>query len=251
MTLNSNEIRRKMNKLLLTPYEGYFGSIAELLSRIFRVKENKVCYISLNKTYSHLKSSLTSAQFDRIFVIDAASKATGTHEGRLKDTKECVYITPHDLIKELISVQKKFLDTGTFNNIIFDSLSTLLVYNTEKEVTDYFIRFSSDMSICSDVYFLCNKVDLPAIAKNFEEREVLMIQELDNEFLIKSRADLILEVWQELEQAIENNNKSKADQLYKKARLLYKKLKANECSAYAKKQVYNKLFDCYNRIKLL
>ena len=97
---------------------------------------NSICYISLNKPYYHLIKSFEDNKIDinKLFLIDAVTKAS---KSDIKKLKNCIFINSiSSLTKISISIANA-LESGKFGCLIFDSLSTMLIYHDTATVTKF------------------------------------------------------------------------------------------------------------------
>ena len=97
---------------------------------------NSICYISLNKPYFHLIKSFEDNKIDinKLFFIDAVTKAS---KSDIKKLKNCIFINSiSSLTKISISIASA-LESGKFGCLIFDSLSTMLIYHDTVTVTKF------------------------------------------------------------------------------------------------------------------
>lgn len=95
-----------------------------------------VCYVSLNRMYSTLTESLSEAKVNtrNIMFIDALTQAATTKKPK---ESNCTYINSAASLTELGIAISETLKTGKFDVILFDSLSTLLIYNKSNVVCEF------------------------------------------------------------------------------------------------------------------
>lgn len=110
----------------------------ESLIKIMKQLENgKICYVTLNKTSESLIKSFKSNKIDtkNVFFIDAVTKSVDP--GKLLDSS--ILISSPYALTELGIAISEILKTKAFDIIIFDSLSTLHIYQKDnKNVTAKF-----------------------------------------------------------------------------------------------------------------
>ncbi len=127
------EIGKNQILLLIVPNKNYTKEISKLTRTLS--KKNKVCYVSLNRTYEALKllfkkENIKSAN---CFIIDAITKAViKTPKGK----KDSVFVSSPAALTEMslaiTKIQKKCPEY-----LLFDSLSTLLIYEDASTVTRF------------------------------------------------------------------------------------------------------------------
>lgn len=150
--------------------EDYLKEIIELLKK---EKQEKICYVTLNKTAGFLLEVFEKNNFkkENIYFVDCVS-------GLIKEppnTKNCDFISePYDLLSVESSI-KKFIGKGC-NLVVFDSLSSLMTYGLEVPAgTNILKRFIMNFLPLlnkknSKVIFLCKKKD---------EEKLLILETLD------------------------------------------------------------------------
>jgi len=102
-----------------------------------------ICYVSLNRPYNTLISSFLKEgiSIENIHFVDAITKTAMTPP----ENEKCTYVSSPGALTELSVAISNTIDTANFDYIVFDSLSTLLVYE-------------SDATIAKFVHFLMAKV---------------------------------------------------------------------------------------------
>jgi len=97
---------------------------------------SKVAYISLNELYDTLQSNLKAnkVDVDRMIFVDAITRTAQT---RIQKTSNCTFVTsPNDLVELSLAITD-VLNKGNVDALLFDSLSTLLIYEKEKTATKF------------------------------------------------------------------------------------------------------------------
>jgi len=102
-------------------YKDYLETIISLHSK----KKKKLCIVSLNKGYDNLSQELQKKKIDtsKILFIDCASKK----EGKAKELDNVFYVSSPRAFTELNIAIKEAFKAG-IDDVVFDSLSTLLIY---------------------------------------------------------------------------------------------------------------------------
>lgn len=94
-----------------------------------------ICYVSLNKPYNSLMKNFEDNNIDKnkFFIIDATSKPFK----QIQESENCIFISSISAIGELNIAVAKVLKKGKFEALIFDSLSTMLIYHDAGTVTKF------------------------------------------------------------------------------------------------------------------
>ncbi len=117
-------------------YAEYMVEIARSLASNYK----KICYVNLNRPYSTLIDIFESQGIDptKFFFIDGVTKKAGG----AKKVDNCLYIdAPNALTQLSLSINKLF-KTLKPEILIFDSISTILIYEKVNIVT----RFMHDLT---------------------------------------------------------------------------------------------------------
>jgi archaellum biogenesis ATPase FlaH len=125
--------------LLVTPAAKLIETNTKLLKWYISKKKYDVVYVTVNKPFSTLIEGFQKAKIEtnKIFIIDAVSP-------RPIRTENAVFIgSPKELTNISITTTSTIKKLKTAKMLIFDSISTLLVYNKFETVKD-FIRFISN-----------------------------------------------------------------------------------------------------------
>lgn len=127
--------------LATVPASSYQSTNIEFVKHFTEVEGIPGVYVTLNKPYATIEGILKRAKVDTrmVIFIDAVTKTAG---GELKKTKNCLYIGSPERLSDIsiamdqavraIPLEEKF--------VLFDSLSTLLLYN-DPETVAQFIHF--------------------------------------------------------------------------------------------------------------
>ena len=241
----------RMKALIILPYDGFFMPIEDLLISISkRFGEEKVCYISLNKTYTYLSGLLEKAGVSpkAVLVVDVASKAFNP-EDEFRDGRGCIYLGPQDVISGLKGVQERLM-RGEFMHVIVDSLSSLMVYHTVNEVMDY-MKGLADISAIKGIslYFFCGISYSPVILNGLERAQVLMAKQHDNEFLLKFGLDMLMEIEEKIKKATEAGDMAKSRELYDHAMGEYRKISSKDIDENVRKEVFRRFSECREKMK--
>jgi archaellum biogenesis ATPase FlaH len=147
--------------VLIMPEENYTDHLLMVVKEIGKLP-GKICYISLNRPYNSLIKTFQHVGLDmnRIHFIDAITKTAQI----ITKCDECDFVTSPGALTELSVTISKLMDTGDYKYIIFDSLSTLLVYESDTTIAKFvhFLMAKVRVAGCSAV-FTCLKQDANSI----------------------------------------------------------------------------------------
>ena len=119
----------KKLSLLIISSEEYLKSIAVILKYATR-KYQKILYISLNELYGNLTRNLDNngISLKKFYFIDAITRTAQTN---IDETDNCTFVTsPNSLVELSLAITQK-IDEMEPDLIIFDSLSTLFIYEND------------------------------------------------------------------------------------------------------------------------
>lgn len=128
----------KYTYLLITPSILLNKNMEDMIREVISPYCNRICYVTLNKTYNVVRGmiddlGLSSGKF---CFIDGITNAVIDSQ-----SKEDVTFLSHPVqITELENTLNKLIDEGKFDGLIFDSVSTLTVY--EKHQSEIILLFS-------------------------------------------------------------------------------------------------------------
>src|SRR3989338_7597355 len=118
--------------LLELPQESYANSVSNVLKQLLE-RFNAICYITTNKSATVLKRDFSENSFDlrRFTIIDAISGDIPT------DDKRVLYVSsPSNLFRLSLTITNVLQQNET-DVFIFDSLFTLLSYNSRNLVVQF------------------------------------------------------------------------------------------------------------------
>ncbi len=120
---------------MLLPDNVYSERMKEIAKIVSKLSE-RVCYVTLNKPYKTLLKDFEKNRIDsnKFFFVDCVTKKVKDEEA----SEQVVYVSSPKALTEINIVMKKVLNAGKIDSTIFDSLSTLLVYEGSHAV----VRFS-------------------------------------------------------------------------------------------------------------
>ncbi len=120
--------------LVLVPNEKYSEKINDVAGIAANLSE-KVCYVSANKPYTTLVKNFEKAKIDtsKFCFIDCVTKSpSGTKAGG-----RVVCVSSPKALTEMNIAMKKLLEANKPGITVFDSLSTLLIYEDSSVVTRF------------------------------------------------------------------------------------------------------------------
>jgi hypothetical protein len=110
-------------------YTAELPKIAKYLSGNFKA----TAYVSLNKPFETLEKNLKKAKvdLDKFLFIDGITKNANP---QAEEKENCMFVKSAAALTNISLLINKTLKTGKFDSLLFDSLSTLLIYNESKIV---------------------------------------------------------------------------------------------------------------------
>ncbi|OYT54190.1 MAG: hypothetical protein B6U72_03240 [Candidatus Altiarchaeales archaeon ex4484_2] len=131
--------------LMVLPNDTYTECMMEI-SKQFSGNYNKTLYVSLNKLFNALLSNIQNENLniDRFHFIDGITK---TVLPDVKDSEKCTYAPSASDLKELAKSIAQEMNKNKYDAMIFDSLSTLQIYNEEKTVIEFVHSFIGRLRI--------------------------------------------------------------------------------------------------------
>ncbi len=129
--------------ILLTVSSLNYNTFVPVIARQV-AKDNKICYVTLNKTAKSLKERFRKEKVNlkNIVFVDCISKTIID----VKNTRGITYVdTPNSLTEIGLQISDA-LNSG-FNFIIFDSVTTLLVYQKTMNIGKFIANISNKVSI--------------------------------------------------------------------------------------------------------
>lgn len=116
--------------------ENYNQVVAEILKTTLP-EYSKCIYVSINKPYSFLSRFFPKNQVDssKITVIDCISEIMSLKEKAVKNLIVCE--GPSNFTQISIAIEEAAKSISTSKLLILDSISTLLIYSSEKNVAKF------------------------------------------------------------------------------------------------------------------
>ncbi|MEM5871243.1 MAG: hypothetical protein QW051_00045 [Candidatus Aenigmatarchaeota archaeon] len=120
--------------LILLPHEKYSEKI-NLISEVLMKEKNNVCYLTTNKPYKTILKTLEKIKIDtkNLIFIDCVTKSASGFENDGK----VICVTSPKALTEMSIALKKTIESKKPEIVLFDSLSTLLIYEDSSVVTRF------------------------------------------------------------------------------------------------------------------
>jgi len=118
--------------VMVIPEKEYASKMNDVVSSTAS-SYTRICYTSLNKPYSILSQSFKKSGIDlkKILFIECSGK---TGDGKWE---QVVYVSSPKALTEICITIGKVIEMGKIDVLIFDSLSTLLVYTDPSTVVKF------------------------------------------------------------------------------------------------------------------
>lgn len=127
--------------LATVPASSYAKNNLEMVKILVNVQNTPGVYVTLNKPFDTLEKDFKGSDIDvkKIIFIDAVTKTAG---GNVKKTNNCLFIgNPENLSDISIAMDQAVRAVpGKEKFVFFDSLSTLLIFNTA-DIVAKFVHF--------------------------------------------------------------------------------------------------------------
>jgi len=149
----SKENKKKLIELkeyvaLATINSKYNNANIELIKYMTEEVKSPGVYVTLNKPFKTIESDLKNSKVDTriIIFIDAVTKTVG---GEIKKTDRCLFIgSPENLSDLSIAMDQAITSLkGKDKFLFFDSLNTLLLYNSAETVARFIHFLAGKMRI--------------------------------------------------------------------------------------------------------
>ena len=116
--------------------EKYFEGVLNILKK--EVGTKNAIYVTTNKPYEHIVNVLKKAGInpDKIFFIDCISKHI--RKSIEQEPKNCLYVeSPESLTTMGVAIYESIKHFAGEKILLFDSLSTLLIYHDSKTIGQF------------------------------------------------------------------------------------------------------------------
>ena len=136
--MNESQVLDGGNVVLLVIPNARYADVSAQATKA--MSGRRICYVTLNKTHSALRESLSKEGVDtqKIVFVDAISRMI---RNTPEQTDGCYFASSPSALTEISILVSKCLKHG-FECVVFDSLSNLLIYQDKVPVT----RFVSNIA---------------------------------------------------------------------------------------------------------
>jgi len=120
--------------LQIAPSTQYFKKVCGTLKKLLGAKKSLI-YVTTNKPYTHIENLLKKENVTtkETFFIDCISKTVGSVPK--EEPKNCLFINgPQEITGLSLAISQATKSLPGDKIILFDSLSTLLIYNSEHTI---------------------------------------------------------------------------------------------------------------------
>ncbi|HLD33729.1 MAG TPA: hypothetical protein VJB66_03310 [Candidatus Nanoarchaeia archaeon] len=108
-----------------------------LLEVVHQLKDKTICFVTLNKSAASLQHTFLQHNLSlrNVFFIDTVSRSLG----QSKDQDNVLYVSSPGSFTELSLAISEVMRTGAFDAVVFDSLSTLTIYDQHGKAAQQFV----------------------------------------------------------------------------------------------------------------
>jgi hypothetical protein len=121
--------------LMVIPSQAYSETVSKNLSQL---SGKTLCYFTLNKTFQSIRDKLEGGGngFEDTVFVDGVTRLI---EDGPNQTEGCYFVSSPAALDELDEMVKKFVRHG-FEFIVFDSVTSLLIYNPRDKVAKFLMN---------------------------------------------------------------------------------------------------------------
>ncbi|MEW6295687.1 MAG: hypothetical protein AB1467_05345 [Candidatus Diapherotrites archaeon] len=133
-------LQSKQNIVLIIPNERYPDAVISIAKELLSL-EGDFLYVSINKPCQDILKQLDKRQTEKFYCVDCISRSFSPSQAtkieQEKIAQRFYFIdNPHSLTQLGLGITK-MLENKKIKQMLFDSISTLLIYNEEKEVMKF------------------------------------------------------------------------------------------------------------------
>lgn len=129
------ELPSSVLTLLIIPNKEYINSMIKINKELDK-KYRNICYVSLNELFDNLIKNFekNNISTDKFFFVDAITRTT---QVTIPKRADVAFVTSPNALVELSLAISEALEKQKPDVLLFDSLSTLLIYEKESTVTKF------------------------------------------------------------------------------------------------------------------
>lgn len=161
VTAQSSSFKDNQIVVLIIPDNDYLNNMIKLTKDISQTS-NRICYVTLNRPYRSLMELFSNSNIDvkKFYFIDAITKTAEIADSN----QNCDFVSSPNALTELSLSISNVLEKEKFDYMIFDSLSTLLVYESETVITKFVHFLIAKVRVigCSAL-FTCLQQDINSV----------------------------------------------------------------------------------------
>lgn len=133
------EVKKNQIILITIPNEQYSEKILYLSKTLAEI--GKIIYVSINKPYSSLIETLQKNKIcvDKFFFVDAVTRTVKPFEKH----ENVEFVSGPSALTELSVTISNIVEKDNFYGVFFDSLSTLLIYESSLMITKFVHNLTS------------------------------------------------------------------------------------------------------------
>jgi len=149
--------------LVILPFQQYNDVVMDLTYEMSR-DASALCYVTLNKTYSSLVRKFGDEKIDadRFVFIDSITPKVLNFD----DAERCTFLESLDSLDSFAETLLTLVKSHQVKHVIFDSVSSFLVYKSDEEVLKFFnyvVSFLEEMDVHLTMFVLKDDAKRPAV----------------------------------------------------------------------------------------
>jgi hypothetical protein len=139
MDIMSDVVKNKSLLILLTESE-YEKRLSDILEQVEKSK-SKICYVCLSTPYAEVIERFKKKGIDpnKFFFVDVMS----SHYAAPRDAKDCIFVSGPTALEEIRAAIKKAIDEKHCSIVMFDTISSLLIYQQSDSILHFTNRLVS------------------------------------------------------------------------------------------------------------
>jgi hypothetical protein len=182
---SKKEIRGDRFTIVLADEHDYVQNFDEILNPLVK-NGTKICYICLNKPYKNVFDELLLKGTDtsNFFFLDVLT----SHYEKPISTKNCIFIDSPLNLEELEVMVSETVKAKNCDFIVFDTISTLLVYHQPFALIKFAHRMTNETPVgCTNKLFIVLREDVADRSDGDFEKDLEMFADKKLEFKGKQR----------------------------------------------------------------